>query len=68
MSIWADRQIHALNARVSILEERIKTLQNASQNPSPFAVPPEGIPVGNAVVEKLDHRTREYKAWKIANS
>jgi hypothetical protein len=63
MSIWADRQIHALNARVSILEERIKTLQNASQNPSPFAVPPEGIPV-----EKLDHRTREYKAWKIANS
>lgn len=59
MSIWADRQIHALNARVSILEERIKTLQNAS----PFAVPPEGIPV-----EKLDHRTKEYKLWKTANS
>ena len=50
MSIWADQQIHALNAKVLELEKRIEALE-APRTVSPFQV----------AEAKVDKRTKEYR-------
>ena len=50
MSIWADQQIHALNAKVLELEKRIEALE-APRTVSPFQISDA----------KVDKRTKEYR-------
>ena len=56
MSIWADRQIHALNRRLEEFEARLKALEQGDKENTSTAVP------------QFDKRTKEYREWKNANS
>lgn len=56
MSIWADRQIHALNLKVEELEKRMYALEKEDKVNPPIPITPP------------DLRTKEGRAWKNANS
>lgn len=59
MSLWTDRELKALIAKVNILEARVNFLESTNktkmENMATESAPP-------------DKRTKEYREWKNANS
>ena len=60
MSLWTDRELKSLIARVDELEKRLLLVEGHNNYP---VVPTDGISP-----QPLDKRTKEYKEWKNANS
>ena len=67
MSIWADRQIHALNRRVEELSVQIDELSRRL-DPGGSTTAKDAIPATSLTQEPLDKRTREWREWKQMNS
>lgn len=59
MSLWTDRELKALIARVNVLEKRIEELEKKPRFDAENLDFPQ---------PQIDKRTKEYKQWKNANS
>jgi hypothetical protein len=64
MSLWTDRELKLLIARVNELDAKVVRLENKLRE---IAVSEHIVEPAGGVTPPFDKRTREFKQWKSTN-